>query len=1044
LWLTLLQVSQSIQSWNNNQPLWNHQIGDLSYDFRIQWELKWVNELQKIPIQTANSFVFLEDISHIEYRLKDENIKWLWAFQLSWQRYVSLNFNKSIWANLFSSAQEAKKIFIDEFNKIEYDDLQYLIAYDMSEFIAEDNDTLWRNWLMTLVFVFLVLLLFVGFKESIIATVTIPLAFFVTFFVLKSLNLSLNFLTNFSFIVTFGIAIDTTIVVIEWAHERIRQWFKPKNAILMAVRDYKYPLIAGTSTTLVVFLPLLSLPGVMWKFLAYIPITIFATLLAALIISLTVNSALYYKLSKSRKHFEDKLVDKKYMTEGDLALLDDDRKWKTEKPEKKKNLREKILDKVSSRYWSQLEKIMRNEKTRRAAITISVLLFISSVLLVSPQLWFTLFPDNDNGFVTLTLESQKWTDREHMLEFIDDIEWSLSKMPEIKLYNYEISPWFISTNIELLPVAERKKNRMRDVFELENILDEELDFLRSQWYDLKIIILNDWPPSDNVIGVKLVTDDNQNFELLQEVAWDFESYLNRLNWTKNIQMSSQKSPGQFVFSFDKSKLTMLWLSPSDLNFELFASSNEFSAGSLKWPYDYHDIKLKYMEFDEILTPSDISNLSINTHAWPVLMGNVSDYQFVNAIDQIQREDTKIMISVGWDVVQNFKINEVQAKLIKFAKEYTFPDWIYYEAGGETEENMGLIVAMLSAFLMSILLIYGILVLMFNSFTQPIIIMFSLLMGVFGANLWLLITGNPYGLMFIIWFIALTGIVVNDAIVFLDRTNKNVKKWMNRLDAVVEAWKARLHPIILTTITTIVGLISISSNPMRQPLAVTVMFGIFFWSAMTLFVIPAIYYDRHKITHLIKRAILHPLFVLFVFVSWLAGLFTIWYLLRINFWKVDNFRLYLAIAFAVYLVGYSFYNIYAQYKYQWSFLRKILKLNITNNNWKNLNLKQALHRFLLKKMFFWGPALLWTISYMTIKTITDSNNPVVWFILNAIIGIVILSYFVIITYYLRRYWKDDNNDSFHDEIVGADVHDLMMKENNQDLFVEKIWDKMFGA
>ena len=351
--------------------------------------------------------IYLEDIAAIRPVLKDETIRRLGGYQLSGQNYVALSFNKSIGDNLFASAKESKEYISQELQKIEYEGLDYVIIYDMAEMINEDYSTLAKNGLQTLILVFVALLLFVGLKESVIATITLPLAFFVTFIVLKQLGLSLNFLTNFSLIITFGIAIDTTIVVIEGAHERLRQGFKPRHAILLAVRDYKWPLIAGTTTTVVVFLPLLTLPGLMGKFLAYIPITIFVTLVAALIISLTINSALYFKLSKAQKYFEESSVDRKYMRAEDQILLDQDRAHKQEKPDTHKSWRDRFLDVFSLRYAKLISKIMESSKSRLGAIAAALGLFVLSVVVIAPRLGFSLFPQNDNGWMNIYITAQK-------------------------------------------------------------------------------------------------------------------------------------------------------------------------------------------------------------------------------------------------------------------------------------------------------------------------------------------------------------------------------------------------------------------------------------------------------------------------------------------------------------------------------------------------------------------------------------------------------------------------------------------------------------
>jgi len=824
LWLSLSQISQNIRNRNSNQPLWNHTIENLWYDFRIQGEIKTIQDLWDIPIATNNlqntlSNITLKDIATIQKKLKSDNIQKAWSYNLSWQNYITLFFNKQKWDNIFTASKQAKKALEEEFQKIDYKWLSYTTTLDMAEILNEDYDKLSKNWLQTLILVFIALLIFVWFKESLIATITLPLAFFIAFIVLKNIWLSLNFLTNFSFIITFWIAIDTTIVIIEWAHERIKQWFNPKNAILLAVKEYKTPLISWTATTIFVFIPLLTLPGVMWKFLAYIPITIFATLVAALLISLTVNSALYYKLSKKSKYFNSNIWDIDHMKPEYKILLTQDRKWKLEKPENKKDRREKILEKLSLRYANKLWIIIQSRKKRIISIILPIITLILSFVFLSPIIGLELFPSNDSWFLTINIEWQNGTTKEHMVQYYSDIEKTLSQQPEIKIYYSNIDWNKINTSIELVNITQRDSRSSKSTDELELHIDNQLSHLKSQWLKVSVKAEKDGPPSESAIWIKLITDNNDNIELLKTVSLDFENFLTTIPWTKNVQSSSQKSPWQFVYQFDKTKMALLWLNPYNFVFEIFGVTNGLSAWSIKGTYDDHDIKVFFDENIDNVNPQNIAETNINTPAWKINFGNITNYNFTKAISSISREDNKIMIRVWSDVNPWINATEIQTKLVEFAQKYNYPASIKYSMWGENEENAELIQSILVAFAIALLFIFGILVLQFNSYTQPIIILYSVIIGLLWANIWLRITGQSYWLMFGIWFIALTGIVVNDAIVLLDRINKNINKWMIKLDAIKEAGKSRLQPIILTTLTTFLGLTSILSDAMRKPLAI---------------------------------------------------------------------------------------------------------------------------------------------------------------------------------------------------------------------------------
>jgi len=281
LWLSLWQLAGTIREYNKNTPIGNYSIGDLSYDFRIDGELNSINELQNIIIRdSASSQVRLSDIAQITKEYENDNYKQLWLYDDIGYNYITLDFNKATGANIFSWAASAKKV-IEQYieGNVYFSGIKTMYIKDMSETIKDDYRSLAKTGLQTLVLVFITILIFVGLTESIIASLVLPLSFLVTFTVLNTLGFSLNFLTNFSLVLTLWIAIDTIIVIIEGWSERYKLGYNRSTSILLAVRDLKWPLISGTMTTLVAFLPMMFLPGIMWKFLSYIPITVFATLL---------------------------------------------------------------------------------------------------------------------------------------------------------------------------------------------------------------------------------------------------------------------------------------------------------------------------------------------------------------------------------------------------------------------------------------------------------------------------------------------------------------------------------------------------------------------------------------------------------------------------------------------------------------------------------------------------------------------------------------------------------------------------------------------
>jgi len=844
--LSLQNIAQNIQWYVTRLPLGNFSTHDTNYDYRFNKTITNESELKNISISNNNDTFTLWEVATIAKKYTDERVMKMGQYQKKDYQYVRLSFEKKPWANIFTSSQKAKEAIDKLMKEQQFKWYHYSYVQDIAKFINEDYSSLFKNFILTLLLVFLAVLLFVGLKESVIASLSIPLAFGITFIVLKKLGLSLNFMTNFSLIVTFGIAVDTIIVILEWAAEKIKLWYSSFSAVILSVKEFHLPLIAGTATTVVVFIPLFTLPGVMGKFLAYIPITIFVTLIAALFISLTINPAIFYLTTKNKKYFVSDRDEEKYLSQIEKTLLHLEREGKAEKRNDETTLRHKYMDILGEYYKHFLEKFLQNKKSRWITILTPIVLLIISFPLLAPQIWFKLFPSWDNPYIFIDISSSIWSNDSVLLPYEQQIDQILSNIQEIENYYYSLENNEIKISVELFSKEERKEKWRRHSFDVEKELGEKMAYMRSSGLKVELKWQTWWPPVGKAVGITLITNSLKSFETLKQVAKDFENFLSQQAKTKNISNSSQDTPWQFIFKFNKGALQLLWLKPLSILPEITTAINGIKAGVIEGDYHNHDIKVIYKEFLDDVTAQEIENIKIQTQGWPVRVGDIADYVFAKSINSIQREDGNIIIKVESDMEAGVTPTTTQVKLAQFTKQYNFPTWVSYQLGGENNDNSELIMAMGIAFVLSLIMIFSILVLQFNSFKQPQIIMYTVALALLGTNIGLSLTGNPYSMSFGIGFIALTGIVVNDAIVLIDRINRNRKNGMDKYTAITHAGKSRLQPIILTTITTILGLMSIvREDEFFAWLAFTIIFGLFVWSLMTLFVIPAIYYQFEK-------------------------------------------------------------------------------------------------------------------------------------------------------------------------------------------------------
>lgn len=855
LGISLASMSRQIRAFNKNTPIGNYKIGDLNYDFRFDGELSDIQELKNLSIKwSSSSTVRLWNIATIEKQYKNTVPKSLGFYEKSGYNYVVLWVNKKSGDNVFRVSRSAKKEL--ESYLTSHSDLRDLgVKYtqDLGAVIIEDYKNLGRTAVQTFVLVFLTIFIFVWLRESIIASILLPLAFFITFVSLNILGLSLNFLTNFSLVLTLWIAIDTIIVIIEGASERQKLGFSRKNAVILAVQDLKSPLISGTATTLVAFLPMIFLPGVVGKFLAYIPITVFSTLLAALILSLTLASVLYFKLaSKTKKYHKDEQYEKSFSSE-EKAFLAKEREWKVQVKWENSNIRDRILERISEAYYKLLNRFIRSKTSRIASLVIPFILLIISFLVLSPRIGFTLFPSSDEGIININIEAKTGTDDNTLTEYIPQVESVLSKYKEMKVYYVQVKGNTMKVYVELLDAIYRQNNDMLDVFEVEKDILAWLDSLSSKWLKVEVATQANGPPTGAPVGIKLNVNNTSDIPRLKEVADEFKKYLKTLPGTKNVSTSSSDNPGQFVFRFDKEKLFFAGLSPDDILGELRLYFSGISASSIKSQYEDNDIVLSVQEFEENVSPEDIENLIVKTQKWDIRVGDYASFSFEPSLSSVNRLNGKINISVESELEAGTLPTDVQPKLIAFAENYDFPEGISYSSGWENSENSELIFATVQSFFIAIFLIFTILVFQFNSYSQPIMILYSVVLALLGVNIGLYLTGNPYSMTFGIGFIALTGVVVNDAIILVDRINRNLDRLNNNFDtstltkddyveALVAAGKSRLQPIIVTTITTVFGVLPLAlQDAFWAGLGFTIMFGLAAGSFMTLFIIPSFYY-----------------------------------------------------------------------------------------------------------------------------------------------------------------------------------------------------------
>ena len=846
LWLTISDITNQIKSYNQNLPLWSHDLWDLSYDYRISNDISSFQEIQNIPIIYSqwSANIKLNDLATIERKYKTDIVSVWWVKDTVDSYAVPITIYKAARSNIFKNAKNAKEVIQSTLKKVEYQNLEVANTRDLADVIIDDYKSLGSNGLYSILLVLAITTLFIWLRQSIISTLGMIISFFITFIFLDFAWLTMNFLTNFSLILAFGAWIDTVIVFVEAAYENMKKWYNPKTAIMLAVNTYKTANINTSLINIVVFIPLLVLPWITWKFLSYIPITIFTTLLWSLFLALTVNSALFVAFNKKLPYYykEDEWDDEFIMSDIEAGILKDEQEWKVIRNKSQEPFFEKWFDFVRSKYLALLRVILDKRLYRRMAIWWPIFALFATFIFLAPNIGFKLFPSWDNPFIDFTIKAKEGTTTDSMVRIWVWIDILIAKIPEIK--SYEIR--FDKNIIDVWVILVKKEERKRDSFTIQEEVLKDFEYLKELWYRVEWKVQAWWPPVWKAIWLNLVADDKNKLETLSKVSKDFEYYIKSLTWAINVTNSSVEKPWQFNVVFDEQKLANLWLTPQDIKFEVYNMINWSKAGTVNIDKVDRDIVIRYNVFNDVVSPESLANIKINTKVWQITLNSVASIILWQSLNWITRKDWDITITIEADLESWLTPTSFQPKLVEFANKYQFPSWISFKQAWENEANKDLIQSTIMAFFVSLFLAFAILVYQFNSFSKPAMVLYSIVTALLWVNIWLWVTWSPYSMAFAIGFISLIWVVVNTSIFLVDRINHNIEKWVDIKRAIFEAWYARFKPIIISTITTTLWLWSVvTQDEFYATLWYTVIFGLIFSSIITLIALPILFYNIYK-------------------------------------------------------------------------------------------------------------------------------------------------------------------------------------------------------
>ena len=825
--ISLGQIVGAIQANNFSLPAGNIEIDNFEYGVRIDGRINSAFELNDIVVATFNNTpIYLKDVAEIKDTYKKRTTEsYIGFFNQKSKNTVSLQIYKKTGGNILNIVSDSQ-VKINELKNSQTLPESLIIqkTNDNSVFIKEDLETLGASGLQTIILIALILMLILSLEGALITAMALPFAFFLSFIFLKMQGMTLNSMVLFSLVLSLGLMVDNAIIIIEGINEYINKHKKSVfEAALLSVWNFKWAITAGTMTTVSAFLPMLLVSGIMGEYMSIMPKTISVTLCSSLFVAIVIIPTLavrFIKVSGNNGHGQ--------------------------RNKKRHIYLEKKMSKLHAYYIKLLKNILPNKKKRRSILAVSwVLLILAIAAPASGLMKIEMFPDIDLDYFIVNIKLPNGSTLDATRPIARQAEKIIAQIPEVDNYvttlgvsaslgfhgGMNSSPHLANITVNL----KNKKDREKKSYE---IADELRSKILISGADVTIEELSAGPPTGSPIEVRIFGD---NMEGLSILASDVKKYFKNINGVINVKDNLADSAGEFTFKINKQKADFYGLSAPAIANNLRSALYGSVGSEVNIESEDVDITVKY-EDDIFSSIDDINNLLILTpKGEQIALSQVADVSLEPALLTIDHRDGEKIAIVSADLKADADLKNILSDFEEFQKTLTLPENFNIKIGGEVEDIQKSFTELFMSMILSVLLISVILVLQFNSFKQPFLIIFSVPLAFIGVIIGLNALGQPFSFTVFIGLVSLSGIVVNDSIVLIDRINKNIKDGMEFFEAIIEGGTARMQPIFLTSITTIAGVFPLLyASELWRGLSLTIIFGLLFSTILTLVIIPVYY------------------------------------------------------------------------------------------------------------------------------------------------------------------------------------------------------------
>ncbi|MEA1875233.1 MAG: efflux RND transporter permease subunit [Bacteroidota bacterium] len=826
--ISLDHISNAIKSSNANIPGGSIKLDDKSFSIKTSGSYTNLDEIRNTVINSYQGrLIYLKNIATVDFDYEDTR----YLARLSGKRALFITVKQKEGRNVFNTT-EGVKAKIDEFRENLDDDISLEYVYDQSVGVSEKINNFQSNLLQGIVLVGLIILLALSFRSALIVITAIPLSIITGLAFVDWAGFGLEQMSIAGLVVALGLLVDNSIVMTENISRFLSMGYKPRDAAIKGASEIGWPIVSATATTVLAFIPIILIPEKVGQFMRSNPVAIIATLSVSLFIALTLTPLIASKIFKQKP--KSNAIDTK-----------------------KKNNHRYLRRFIEGPY----RRILSFSLSHKVLIITAAITVLFGSLFMVKYVGFSLFPkaEKPQFLIKINLPEGSNLDKtnsmvyqvEAVLDTIEDVNYYASNIGHgnPRIYYNEISKSYIENYGDIFVFLKEY-----DIERFDNLISQ----LRKTFNDFPgaRIEVKEFEQGTPIAAPIMVYIDGDNMDELRRIALDVEKFIRNETGTVNINNELAKSRTDLFLNINKEKANLFGVPIHEIDKTIRAAITGMPISKFRNQEGEEFNIVMRLPFEERVKMSDFDKIYVKSMSGKLIpLKQLASIEFKKAPSLITRHNLSRTALITADIEKGASLDEIMKPVIQKLKEYPFPNAYAYRISGELESRGEAFGGMKIAMIIALISIFAVLVLQFKSFTQPLIIFTAIPLALIGSIWALFITGNTFSFAALIGLLSLIGIVINNSIILVDYTNRLRNDGKTIIEALKTAGETRFTPIILTTLTTIGGLLPLTlrGGTIWAPMGWVIIGGLSVSTILTLIIVPVLYYVfSSKVKHISQQ------------------------------------------------------------------------------------------------------------------------------------------------------------------------------------------------